>query len=263
MQNKIIVMGGDKRFDYLRKMLHNDTYFPADCLIENLHNFDKVVLPFPLTFDGVTLNAPLIDGKIFLSDIINTLSPNQTLFLGGELPNELYDKVRCKIKYYSRSEDFLNKNAELTSEGILKILIEELPISLSQTNAAITGYGRVGSKTADLLSKVGCKIFIFDRDEDKRNSVNGFSFSEFENNSHLFDCIINTVSSCVLDSERISRLKKDCIIIETASAPFGTDFDAADKYMIKTIIAGSLPGKTSPKTAAEIIFEEISKEDYE
>ena len=96
MQKRTIVIGGDKRFDYLRKMLCNNDCFPADYLIENLHNFDKVVLPYPLSFDGNTLNAPSVDGKLFLSDIISSLSPIQTLFLGGKLPEYMWLRPRDK-----------------------------------------------------------------------------------------------------------------------------------------------------------------------
>lgn len=261
MQKRTIVIGGDKRFDYLRKMLCNNDCFPADYLIENLHNFDKVVLPYPLSFDGNTLNAPSVDGKLFLSDIISSLSPMQTLFLGGKLPEGLREKVNCKIKYYTSNEDFLCKNAELTAEGVLKTIIEELPISLRNTCVGIMGYGRVGSKTAELLTAVGCKVCVFERDEDKRYSVSGYSFSEFTTRASLLDCVVNTVPACVLDDTKIESLRKDCVLIETASAPYGIDFSSADRHGIKTVIAGSLPGKTSPKTAAEIIFAEISKED--
>lgn len=262
MQNKIMVIGGDKRFDYLREMIDGKSTSPAERLIENIHNFDKVVLPWPLSFDGITLNAPLSYGKVLLSDIIAGLSPEQTLFLGGKLPDELTEKINCKIKYYADTEEFLCKNAELTAEGVLKIIIEELPMSLRNSHIAVTGYGRVGAKTVELLYKVGCTVYIFDRDEDKRNSVNGYSFCEFGDLADKFDCVVNTVPACVLDESRISQLQKDCVLIETASAPYGIDFTAADRHRMKTIVAGSLPGKTSPKTAAQIIFAAISKEDF-
>ena len=47
------------------------------------------------------------------------------------------------------------------------------------------------------------------------------------------------------------------MIIEIASAPFGTDFDCASEYGINTIKAGSLPGRISPETAGKIISDTV------
>ena len=52
-------------------------------------------------------------------------------------------------------------------------------------------------------------------------------------------------------------LKKDCVIIEIASAPFGIDFDCATELGINAIKAGSLPGRISPETAGEIICDTV------
>ena len=115
--------------------------------------------------------------------------------------------------------------------------------------------------TESFFFLISFPLCVFERDEDKRYSVSGYSFSEFTTRAPLLDCVVNTVPACVLDDTKIESLRKDCVLIETASAPYGIDFSSADRHGIKTVIAGSLPGKTSPKTAAEIIFAEISKED--
>ena len=47
------------------------------------------------------------------------------------------------------------------------------------------------------------------------------------------------------------------LYIEIASAPGGIDLPAARDKGIKTIIAPSIPGKYSPKTAGKYIFETV------
>lgn len=46
-------------------------------------------------------------------------------------------------------------------------------------------------------------------------------------------------------------------MIDIASAPYGTDFACARELGLNVIVPGSLPGKTAPKTAGEIIADAI------
>lgn len=272
MQKTILVLGGDKRFKYLSALLcehyrvlsvneEHDELF----IRRYMREADIIVLPIPITFDGITLNAPFIEQKIMLGAIVSNLLPDQLLLTGGALPEGL-GSVVCKTRNYTKSESFLLGNAELTAEGLLKIVIEELPMSLKNSNIAITGYGRVGRATAKLLKKVGCGITVFDRNPCSRDSAekDGLipaDFTDFIRLGHKFDCVINTVPTEVIGEDEMESLKKTCLLCEAASAPYGFDFKSADKHNLKHMIAGSLPGKTSPVTAAQIIYESVLKED--
>lgn len=157
-------------------------------------------------------------------------------------------------------EEFGAENAALTAEGILKIIIEELPISLNNTHAAITGCGRVGSCTAELLQKTGCKITVFDINKSASDKFTVYGLGDFDTLAKDFDCVVNTVPSLILTEDRLKQLQSECVLIETASAPYGIDFKAADLIGLKTIVAGGLPGKVSPKTAAQLILRAIRRE---
>mgnify|MGYP003420425197 FL=1 len=52
-------------------------------------------------------------------------------------------------------------------------------------------------------------------------------------------------------------MKKECKIIELASAPFGLDFDLARKHSVDVVKAIGLPGKYTPKSAGEIIGKKL------
>lgn len=71
------------------------------------------------------------------------------------------------------------------------------------------------------------------------------------------DLLVNTVPSLVLDCKTLSALRRDCLVIDIASAPYGTDFACARELGLNVIVPGSLPGKTAPKTAGEIIADAI------
>lgn len=265
MDKKIIIIGGDKRFVYLQKMLsaHFEIipFTDREALVhryKNIEDADIVLLPYPITFDGQTVNAPLYKKTVLLTDVFSYLKRNQILLIGGKLPKDFCAEEICRTYDYAANEELLWANAKLTAEGLLRLVIEELPTSLSSTNIAVFGAGRVGTETAKLLSCAGCKVKIFARSA-KDFETKILPFDCFSPIAHEFDCVINTVPALVLSDTRIAALRPGTLILEAASAPYGLDFKAADRHGIKTIIAGSLPGKTSPKTAAEIICESVLK----
>ena len=61
----------------------------------------------------------------------------------------------------------------------------------------------------------------------------------------------------IFDSDKLSKLRRDTLIIDLASKPGGVDLAEAERLNIKAIHALGLPGKTAPVTAGEIIAESI------
>lgn len=266
MKKKIIIIGGDKRFIYLKEMLQKHyeiILFSDDDTLDKLYkgmaNADIILLPYPVTFDGITVNAPYRKESIPLNDVFSHLKTNHILLTGGKLPGAFKNTEQiCKTYDYSADEELLWANAELTAEGLLQLIIEELPISLSETDVAILGAGRVGTETNKLLKNTGCKSTVFGRStKDFKTIIKPLDC--FEQYAENFDCVINTIPETVLNEAEIKVLRSNCLILEAASAPYGVDFAAADRHGIKSITASSLPGKTSPKTAAEIICKSVMK----
>lgn len=71
------------------------------------------------------------------------------------------------------------------------------------------------------------------------------------------DMIFNTVPAIVLTEEILATMGKGSLIVDLASAPGGTDFEAAARFGIKAILALGLPGKVAPKTAGRILADSI------
>ena len=127
---------------------------------------------------------------------------------------------------------------------------------------AITGYGRVAKETASLLTSLSCDVTVFARNSSQRDDamIKGCKaepLTQLPLQSDKFDIVINTVPSNVINEDAICNMKKNCKIIELASAPYGLDFDMARNHSIDVVKAFSLPGKYTPKTAGEIIGKKI------
>lgn len=69
--------------------------------------------------------------------------------------------------------------------------------------------------------------------------------------------IFNTVPALVLDETVLKGLPQETLVIDLASRPGGTDFEAAKRLRTRVVWALSLPGKVAPMTAGEIIADTI------
>ena len=274
MVEQILILGGDNRSLYLGEYLENEgfkvCYFAfngTDCF-DNLRDafteVDAVILPLPLTKDRVTLNTPLFDEKVLLSDILALAVPNQ-IFFGGKLPTSFCEELDSKgSKYYDYFllPELSIYNAGPTAAGVLGILINETPITIRNMKCGILGYGKVGKALADSLKSNGANVTVFARNESDLATVYSKNmvaekFSALSECQHNFDVLINTVPTKVLGKTELSKINNDCLLLEIASAPFGIDFQGAKELAFNVIKAGSLPGKVAPKTAGMIIGKSI------
>lgn len=269
-----LILGGDNRSLYLGEYLENQgfkvcyyAFNHTECynsLEEAMNSSDVIVLPLPFTKDRLTLNTPLFDDRILISDIAALLSNKKTVF-GGQLPKSFCEELEsrnCPYCDYFLLDELAVYNAVPTAEGVVQVLIEELPITIHGMKCAVLGYGRVGKVLADTLYSLGADVTVFARKQSAFAEIYAASmkykhFDDLATEVNDFDVAINTVPVKVLGNSQLSKLTPDCVLVEVASAPFGIDFQSAKEKAFKVVKAGSLPGKVAPKTAGEIIGRSI------
>ena len=228
---------------------------------------EALILPLPLTTDGVRLNMGKNTSRsdIYvprLTEIIQSVSKT-CVILGGKIPINVKrfacENNVCMYDYYE-SEEFQIKNAVPTAEGAIAVAIREMDITLSGSSAYIIGYGRIGRTLALRLISLGAHVTCVARS--KRDlawaECDGCStvrLSSYKTSPAACDVIFNTVPHVLFDSEVIGALPYGQLFIDLASLNGGIDSEAAEKHGIKVIKALSLPGKCSPVTAGRIIFD--------
>jgi dipicolinate synthase subunit A len=163
--------------------------------------------------------------------------------------------------YFEREELAVN-NAVPTAQGVIKIAMENMKITLHGARCAVTGYGRTAKVLADMLAALGARVTVAARKCSdlawaRTGGLDAVNISELMKTAPELDLLVNTVPSLVLDCKTLSALRRDCLVIDIASAPYGTDFACARELGLNVIVPGSLPGKTAPKTAGEIIADAI------
>lgn len=225
---------------------------------------DIVIGPLPCSNDNETINTPFHHEKININDVFKMMNKNQ-LFIAGRISEKI---LHAASVYNVYSVDLLEReemavlNAIPTAEGAIQIAMEEMPITLHNSNAMILGFGRIGKILAKMLLGLGCNVYVEARKYSDLAWIKGYGYkavhiAELEKNISNMDVIFNTIPQVVIDTNMLKNIKKEGLIIDLASKPGGVDFEKAKEMGVKTIWALSLPGKVAPITAAEFIKDTI------
>lgn len=282
MENVISVIGGDLRIVKLVEMLAKDgikvfTYGleETDCLekcekVIYTKNLDEVIqksniiiCSIPLSIDGTTVCAPFSGKKILLQELAEKI--HGKVFIAGNIMNEFYGKVKQnnnKIIDILKREELAVLNTISTAEGAIQIAMEETQRTLHGSNVLIMGFGRISKMLAKMLDGIGANVHCETRRNDSVAWIKAYGYKpikleEVKENLNKFDIIINTIPVTILNEEELKTLKKDCLIIDLASAPGGINRKVAKQLEIKLVWALSLPGKVAPVSSAEFIKETI------
>lgn len=236
---------------------------------DTLKGATAVILPLPITKDGVRLNcgksvADLEAEMPRITEIIQATERN-TLLFGGKIPlniRRFANEHNVKMIDYYESEEFQIKNAVPTAEGAIGIAIRELNITLSGSRCAVVGYGRIGRTLATRLISLGSQVTCIARSKRdlawaECDGCNTLKLSEYKLSPLRQDVIFNTVPHMIFDSALFPKLDPGQLFIDLASMNGGIDVDCAEKHGIRVVKALSLPGKCSPITAGKIIFDSV------
>ena len=273
------VIGGDLRSAYLAGALAAEGYqvissgfdgteLPA-CVTactnptQAMSLADCVILPLPVTTDGVHINAPFSRVPIPLDTVVQAVREDQLLFggqVGEALRRDLALRGLAAADYFCR-EELAVLNAVPTAEGAIQLAMEELPMTLADSRCLITGYGRIGRVLAHLLTAFGTRVTVAARSCADRAwaAAQGCAVMELSAlpGTGAYDLIFNTVPHKLFTQELLEQLDPGTLLIDLASRPGGIDFTAAAQLRLKTIWALSLPGRVAPKTAGGIIKQTI------
>lgn len=271
------IIGGDLRQVKLIQMLVSENYRVNICGFENCEenfentvicsdletaakNSDCIILGLPYSSDDIIITAPYSDKLMTMEELYSVLQPNQ-LLVGGRFSPSVYKAAsdrKCKAIDYSRREEFAVENAVPTAEGAIRIMMEELPITVHRSKCLVTGYGRIGKMLAQRLAALGADVSVAARSAKSLAWIRSCGYTPVPlRDRHCligdYDVIFNTVPALLFDVHILKQIPRNTLLIDLASKPGGIDFNSAAMLNLKVIWALSLPGKTAPTTAGEII----------
>ena len=271
------VLGGDMRGCHLAEAIR------ADGLPVQLFGFDKLDTPpdspglaavlaeadvvlgaTPCCAGSGVLNTPFHDGCLTADVLAAHMRAGQS-FIAGRIPVELAAALSARgIRVFDilEREEMAVLNAIPTAEGAVQLAMERLPITLHGADALILGYGRIGKILAKMLQGIGSKVYVAARKLSDAALLRSYGhihvpFDALDDSLGRMDVIFNTVPHILLDQHNLRFVRKDCVLIDMASRPFGIDVDASRREGLEVVWAPSLPGKAAPVTAAQYIYETV------
>lgn len=269
---KVAVIGGDKRSEYMVQFLQEFGYVVMSCVMipsepEEVAKIvkwaDVLVGPTPFSRDGVEVYHEK-GGNILLEDFARWMRAGQILFGGNISPMIRQEAEKKRVQYHDfmAMDEVARDNSVATAEGAIAEAITASDINLNQSNCLVLGFGRCGKAIYERLEALGAKCSIGLRNAvQKELPTDGEIFSLEDLPAHIseFDFIFNTIPAKVLDRDCVEKVRKDCIIIDIASKPGGTDFEACRERGIYANLSLGIPGRYAPKTSAQILVNAINR----
>ena len=161
------------------------------------------------------------------------------------------------VDYFAR-EELAIRNAIPTAEGCIGVLLAQRKRTLWGSAVLLLGFGPVGQAVGTRLAALGAHVTVAARRPAQRAQaeslgMQGAELARLARLAPAFDTVVNTIPAQVLTAPVLARLRPGSLIVDLASRPGGTDFDAAARCGHKAIHALSLPAACAPETAGEIV----------
>ncbi len=262
MDRHIIILTIDKRQEFLGRLLPGRY---QTCSWENYRReeiCEKIyVLPTPV---GKMAQYPRISEQI-REELINAKGP---LFVfGGAITGEwkeFLEKNGIAYLDFMQLPEVVEGNAVITAEGTVAEILRNSDRSVCEQKILVTGYGCCGKPIASLLRAMGAEVVVAARRSAVRQEIesDGFraiSFDDLPCEAAPVAPIINTVPALVVTEEVLEKMSEDALVIDIASKPGGTDFEAALRLGIRAKLALGLPGIYTTGSSAGLLADAISK----
>lgn len=278
---KIAVLGGDDRELILVSELVRMgatvvvAGFPRDrvghgaFVVNNIEDACKeaevVILPLPGTSMEGVIRAVYSDQELKLTEKAIANVALNALIIIGSARHFLKDWVARRgltLLEIAEIDDVAILNSIPTAEGAIQIAMEETAYTIHGSKTCVIGFGRVGITMARTLKALGSDVTVVARKAGQlarayEMGCKRAGFDDLHEIMNYAEIVFNTVPEMVLPRSILKYANPEILIIDLAAQPGGTDFEAANAYGLKAILAPGLPGKVAPAFAGKILAEVI------
>ncbi len=250
----ILIVGNDDRQKQLYTLLLREGYDVREYK-GDLFDGEAVILPLPLTRDGVTVNTV---PELALDGVISALC-GRRVFYGKGTPD--FDREIRRVAElafdYNSDERFLYENARITAEAAIAIAIERFPIALFGMKALVVGFGRIAKFLSKYLLAMGADVTVCARRASDLALANAEGYSVYDISGGFCeplpsapDVIFNTAPAKIID-------RSACELLLGAPAIDLAGGGCMSEYDGEIISALALPARYSPASAALALFNSI------
>lgn len=214
--------------------------------------------------DFILLPLPLDEEKADLARLLQAAKPG-AIALGGKVSEravQLAQQANVVLLDYFLRPELEELNAIPTAEGCISLLLQHRKRTLWQSDVLVLGYGRVARALAVRLLGLGARVTVaarrpVQRAQAESDGCDALALTELEQRADCFDTVVNTIPAPVLGAAVLAKLPQNALVIDLASRPGGTDFQAAELFGVHAIHALSLPARCAPITAGQFVAQAV------
>ncbi len=226
---------------------------------DTVREADAIFLPIPVHSsrrDG-SLFSDYEPFPLFLTDENLNLAKKGAVVLVGHAPDELKDSIRrmgFHLEEFEEDDERAILNGIPTAEGVIAITIQNAEECFPTMKCMVIGFGRIAVTLARDLRRLGAEVWVAARRPEVLARVLQMGFHPLSMEEYLdaigeMDVIYQTATAVLMNREALSRVRPDALVVEMASPPGGSDFEAAKELGTRLIWARAQAG-TAPKAAA-------------
>ena len=170
--------------------------------------------------------------------------PDDIIVFGGNIGNAPYKTIDLL-----QDKTYLAQNAAITAHCALTLAMEQLPVTFSECDTLLIGWGRISKCLAPLLRNLGANVTIASRKASERAILEATGFGIVDStqiDASRYRLIINTAPAPILSE---SQCRSDTVLMDLASQK-GIAGD-------RVIWARGLPGKHAPESSGNLIAKTV------
>lgn len=238
---------------------------PVPDLFSAVAGTEVILLPLPATRDGVYPTAGKGETPPRLAEIFSR-AEDECLVLGGLLSPALRamaEDAGVETADYYQGERLLEKNAALTAEAAVAMAVLDLPVSLCGTAVAVVGAGRIARHLVHLLRAFSARVLVYARSPAAREAAAAWGAEALPISTGRplsmppgVRAVFCTAPAPLFDREAVASLSPGTPFYDLGGGAI--DREAAAERGVLLPPAAGLPGRLSPESAGEYLFDEIS-----
>lgn len=264
----IMVAGGDRRMLLLAERLRKDGYevhtlgLTAGDEEKRMIAPDLLLMPYP--FSVKNGKVPTLTGLTLQPQDVLQLAGERTILLTGAGLEEVETQFSGCMLRYTDADDFLAHNAELSAEAAVFETMLHSDLALADSRILVMGYGAFGRMLAMKLKALEAEVWVAVRREQQRaqaesEGMNAILLAQLGQIIPDMKMILNTIPAWVLDETLLEKVPEGCWLLETASAPYGFDRQAAGKMGKQCALLPGLPARYAPASAALVLYRAVQQ----
>ena len=248
------VWGSERRMEEVRRLArHSHTCVTREDLQTlDLSMLDALILPL----HGVQgRRGEYMDREhIALPDGFWACLREDCLIISG-MPSPFLESLPQPKHYYMRDEAYVSRNAQLTAQGVLFYVLDQLDRSVSLISADIIGKGTCGEAIGRMLAQNGVRIRYVRHAQTM--TPGECSFEEWVKGA-CGDFIIQTAPAALLREEHLRAWAQKTKVIDIASVKT-VDERLMKRYEIPYLKAGNIPELFAWRSAGANLYDYVKK----